>query len=812
MYFLLIIIIGLGVALSVICSSCGKENRIKAYESHRTGSRGPEAVDLNTKAALAMLHTGQGHTHLNASLSILGIGAISEETCKKREREVGNAVETVCKASCVKEMEEEKSRSNKVDSEGHSLIAVAYDGAWQKRGKARDSTTGFGTIIGEKTGKVIDYRVKSTRCKQCEAAEPGTKPKPHDCRKNFSGSSKSMEPEIAVDCFNDAQNHGLKYAEYIGDEDATTESHVRYRVDYETSKRTDKNHATRTLGSRLYNAQKNVKGLTSSVIQYIIKLFAYCVSQNQGKAENISKGMTTIVKHAFGDHAQCDSNWCGALKDPSSYKHRDLPGGKPLSDSNLRAAIEDAISPFMSTEWCSKLANCGSTQANECVNGIVATKAPKTRHYGSSESICYRVSSGIAQYNEGPEYLVQTTKELGIPQEKITEGFVNRASRKRKREQDRKKSLKVKKRRREIKKEKTRKKERLERREGRTYESGIGVTPEGKEMTKGMIEGMIEDVTDEELANITSGISHLETESSSIKDDGVYECFSFDIETTGLKRDSEIIQIACTNIRDEHQNFNVYAVPEGNVAPSASKVNQLTTSFQDGKKVLMKNNRSVAKDVTSEQALTKFIEFLDRQRTTGEGKIILIAHNGDSFDFPVFVNSLTKYALLERSKELGLLFLDSLRIFRRINCSAGNKVSLSLSSIYERTFKDGFDAHDAYCDCQALAKILCSDQVKFSVTNHLDLVHSVVGMEISLKASAGVRSRMVSLSSLPASKSMKKKISEAGIDRNKLQDVFANYGAKGLTALLATPVSKPRVTKNSKVLGKIVNFFVNKSK
>ena len=80
--------------------------------------------------------------------------------------------------------------------------------------------------------------------------------------KNHSGSSKSMESEIAMACFNNATNHGLKYSSYTGDEDATTESHVKCRVNYDTAKKTDKNHATRTLGSRLYSAKKTVKGLT----------------------------------------------------------------------------------------------------------------------------------------------------------------------------------------------------------------------------------------------------------------------------------------------------------------------------------------------------------------------------------------------------------------------------------------------------------------------------------------------------------------------------------------------------------------------
>ena len=337
------------------------------------------------------------------------------------------------------------------------IISVSYDGAWQKRGKARDSITGFGTIIGESTGKVLDFRVKSTRCRKCDCAVSDSTTSSHDCRRNHSGSSKYMEPEIAVVCFNDAPNHGIKYSSYAGDEDATTESHIKYRVNYDTAMTTDKNHATRTLGSRLYSAQNTVKGLTFVVIKYILKLFSYCVLQNQGKPEKLKQGMKSLVCHAFGEHGECDETSWGALKDPSSYQYKDLPGGKQLSDDNLRAAIENAIKPFQTDEWCEKLANCGSSQANECVNGVVATKAPKIRHYGSSESLNFHVASWVCQFNEGHEYLIQTTKHLGLEESKLKNVYVETETRKRKKEQDRKKKRSVKRRRKELKKAKARK-------------------------------------------------------------------------------------------------------------------------------------------------------------------------------------------------------------------------------------------------------------------------------------------------------------------------------------------------------------------
>lgn len=89
--------------------------------------------------------------------------------------------------------------------------------------------TGFGTVIGESTRNVLDYGVKSTRCRKCEIASDSNAVS-HNCRKNHSGFLKSIEPEIAVACFNNATNHGLKYSSYTGEEDAKTKSYVKCRV------------------------------------------------------------------------------------------------------------------------------------------------------------------------------------------------------------------------------------------------------------------------------------------------------------------------------------------------------------------------------------------------------------------------------------------------------------------------------------------------------------------------------------------------------------------------------------------------------
>ena len=91
--------IRLGVVLHVKCKDCKEENKIKPYHSHRKRRRSPKTVTLNSRAALAMIHTGQGHSHLKAALSILGVGAMTSATFKAREREVVSVIESVCQES-----------------------------------------------------------------------------------------------------------------------------------------------------------------------------------------------------------------------------------------------------------------------------------------------------------------------------------------------------------------------------------------------------------------------------------------------------------------------------------------------------------------------------------------------------------------------------------------------------------------------------------------------------------------------------------------------------------------------------------------
>lgn len=149
--------------LHVKCRHCDNINTLRPGESHRTGKRGPEALDVNSRSALGALHTGIGHTHYSGLLSTLGLPSLTSRNYKKREREAGVAIESVAKRSCSWYTEKEKELSSKINEEKEVVeVGVSYDMGWRKRGKSYDSSSDVGTAVGLKTGKVVNYATRNT--------------------------------------------------------------------------------------------------------------------------------------------------------------------------------------------------------------------------------------------------------------------------------------------------------------------------------------------------------------------------------------------------------------------------------------------------------------------------------------------------------------------------------------------------------------------------------------------------------------------------------------------------------------------------
>lgn len=83
--------------------------------------------------------------------------------------------------------------------------------------------TGHGTLIGQRTGKVLGYAVKSKTCRICyHARARGKMPRVHNCKKNWTGSSKGMEPAMAVDILRQVKTKGCNVSTLVMDGDSVT--------------------------------------------------------------------------------------------------------------------------------------------------------------------------------------------------------------------------------------------------------------------------------------------------------------------------------------------------------------------------------------------------------------------------------------------------------------------------------------------------------------------------------------------------------------------------------------------------------------
>jgi hypothetical protein len=66
------------------------------------------------------------------------------------------------------------------------------------------------TLIGKKTGGVVHHAIRCQQCRICDcAAKRGIQPKKHNCKKNWTGSAKAMEPDMLVQMVNDVKNKNV---------------------------------------------------------------------------------------------------------------------------------------------------------------------------------------------------------------------------------------------------------------------------------------------------------------------------------------------------------------------------------------------------------------------------------------------------------------------------------------------------------------------------------------------------------------------------------------------------------------------------
>ncbi|KAL4236485.1 hypothetical protein ACF0H5_004871 [Mactra antiquata] len=104
----------------------------------------------------------------------------------------------------------------------------------------------------------------------------------------------------------------------------------------------------------------------------------------------------------------CFAKFCGYKRNPTEkYLHRSLPYKGPIKDGagHLREELDKVFEPVIAN--APLYADLGSSQQCEHANREVTLRAPKSLHYGNSESLDFRVNATAAFINEGRSYISQ---------------------------------------------------------------------------------------------------------------------------------------------------------------------------------------------------------------------------------------------------------------------------------------------------------------------------------------------------------------------------------------------------------------------
>ena len=116
----------------------------------------------------------------------------------------------------------------------------------------------------------------------------------------------------------------------------------------------------------------------------------------------------------------------------------------------------------------------------------------------------------MAQFNDGFNYVVEAAEQIGVAHNVVAQKYVKNMDKKRERDSRRKSSKDFKRARRNAKRKKSQKTRSLEKNEGVTYGSGVGLTQSEEDkvaITNGTLDNLRTTITDEEFHHFTQLVS-----------------------------------------------------------------------------------------------------------------------------------------------------------------------------------------------------------------------------------------------------------------------------------------------------------------
>ncbi|KAJ8666773.1 hypothetical protein QAD02_008435 [Eretmocerus hayati] len=747
--------------------------------------------DATSKAVLGAYHAGVGRTELNKILACLDLPVIHPSVYRKYEREVGPAIEKQAKLSCNRAAKEERrliiQNIQELEKELPPELSALFDNV---RLDVDTSTEEFDKSLSILLNIIVSYDMGWSRRATGKSynSKNGKAPETHDCLRNCPSSSKAMEASVGTELVLKSQilkENNMKVQVLIGDEDSTLMASISNAdPNHGIRKLADNNHVLKNFSKKIYllrtsHSELNKKGL----IAHIKKCFTYAVAQNRRDTKKLASTIHTIVDHLYNKHENC-GEWCRAGREGSLYKPKFVIKSEALYEPSRQIFAYYA-------NGASKLSIKACSQGNESWNNSVAHKFAGNKSYSTSSSGDTRVATVVLTFNDCESFMNEVKEEIGVKSSQRSKNFYASLDDTKHKKSLEAQSIAKKRRRIELVNNTNNLQKSLEKSEGCTYQSNIGFESAGGALI----------TQDDSTENCEDLVASLKSLSNT---DCLLVCF--DLETTGRSNDSEILQIAAIF---GNCVFSVYITPTKNVDDAAYKIN-LLTAFDD--RLFYKGNEVMT--LSLESAPTAFYTFLKQIPR----KSVLVAHNA-GFDTKFLIRDLKKCSLLKKFSTVIYGVCDSLALFRKKypERKKGGMCTLSkLAGDLLEIDKSGTEFHEASFDVRILQSLMLfalnfaeytADEIMSKSTRFVDVVQKKLVRKMPRCKEKNSPKPFLAFKGL-ISEYMMKKFSKTEMSYEDLISLYKLQGGKTIVDFMSdSSDGKPKVTKDRKVIDKVVSHF-----
>ncbi|KAL8583884.1 hypothetical protein ACOMHN_009638 [Nucella lapillus] len=299
-----------------------------------------------------------------------------------------------------------------------------------------------------------------------------------------------MEKEAAVRMWSRSiRKNGMRYVRMLSDGDSVAYKAVKDANLYQVEKLECLNHCDKRMDTALRKKAKECKlggrrhgALTANACSILQSYYRSAITHNLGDAAKMREAVWATFYHCYStdghpQHQHCPQgpdSWCFFNK--AIANNVQPPTHKDNIRTPLSAQVSTSIRPIYERMSDLSLLNRikhGRTQnANECLNGQIWARCPKTVHVGATR-IRSAVASAISKFNKSYGHLSQVMKHLGATPSADLQGYQARQNLKRFAQADVDLEPATKRSRKEHKRAAKTSKRGQERQEGQTYGSGM---------------------------------------------------------------------------------------------------------------------------------------------------------------------------------------------------------------------------------------------------------------------------------------------------------------------------------------------------